>query len=153
MMLPQRQLRCFFFNGQADKCQVVSAVADSHNPEMFYHTIERGQTVYAIATMYGVSPDDIYRLNPESREGIRAGAKLLIPQREGSAPSSAKAAGEFTYHTIQPKETLYSLTVRYEVPATDIIRGYRPLPLPSARRSVSRPRASKRCLSPAPKRW
>ena len=35
--------------------------------DIFYHTIERGQTVYAIATMYGVSVDDIYRLNPESK--------------------------------------------------------------------------------------
>ena len=36
--------------------------------DIFYHTIERGQTVYAIATMYGVSVEDIYRLNPESRD-------------------------------------------------------------------------------------
>ena len=39
--------------------------------DIFYHTIERGQTVYAIATMYGVSVEDIYRLNPESKEGIK----------------------------------------------------------------------------------
>ena len=36
--------------------------------DIFYHTIERGQTVYAIATMYGVSVEDIYRLNPERRD-------------------------------------------------------------------------------------
>ena len=46
--------RVVFTSGQADN--------------IFYHTIERGQTVYAIATMYGVSVDDIYRLNPESRD-------------------------------------------------------------------------------------
>ena len=40
--------------------------------DIFYHTIERGQTVYAIATMYGVSVEDIYRFyvkNPA--EGLR----------------------------------------------------------------------------------
>ena len=26
--------------------------------------------------MYGVTPDDIYRLNPDSKEGIKAGATL-----------------------------------------------------------------------------
>ena len=36
--------------------------------DIFYHTIERGQTVYAIATMYGVSVEDIYRLNPEVKK-------------------------------------------------------------------------------------
>ena len=29
--------------------------------EQFQHTIERGQTFYAITTMYGLSVDDIYR--------------------------------------------------------------------------------------------
>ncbi len=88
--------------------------------QIFYHTIERGQTVYAIATMYGVSVDDIYRLNPESRSGIKAGSTLKIPQRDAA---TAPAAGQeaFTYHTILPKETLYALSVKYQVPATDIM--------------------------------
>ena len=96
--------RVVFTSGQADN--------------IFYHTIERGQTVYAIATMYGVSVDDIYRLNPESRDGIKAGATLKIPQK------GAASAGQegYTFHTIQPRETLYSLSIRYEVPATEIIK-------------------------------
>ncbi|MDH6358780.1 LysM domain-containing protein [Parabacteroides sp. PF5-9] len=89
--------------------------------DIFYHTIEPGQTVYAIATMYGVGVEDIHRLNPESREGIRAGATLKIPQRDVAvAPIDAHDDG-YTYHTIQPKETLYSLSVRYTIPATDIM--------------------------------
>ena len=39
--------------------------------QLFQHTIEQGQTVYSIATMYGVSVDDIYRLNPGSKEQIK----------------------------------------------------------------------------------
>lgn len=107
-------------HGQAGKGRVVMSGAEEGG-NVFYHTIERGQTVYAIATMYGVGVEDIYRLNPESREGIRAGAKLRIPQPDTAVAPTASAAGEYTYHTIQPKETLYSLSVRYTVPATDII--------------------------------
>ena len=88
--------------------------------DIFYHTIERGQTVYAIATMYGVSVEDIYRLNPESKEGIKAGSTLRIPQKDSAIAPSGKA-DNYTYHTIQPKETLYSLSIKYSVPATDII--------------------------------
>ena len=88
--------------------------------EQFQHTIERGQTVYAIATMYGVSVDDIYRLNPGSEEGIKAGATLRIPQRTSSTTSSGKE-DPYTYHTIQSKETLYALSIRYNVPAKDIV--------------------------------
>lgn len=105
--------------GQAGRGRV--AVTSPQGGDLFYHTIERGQTVYAIATMYGVGVEDIYRLNPESREGIRAGAKLKIPQPDAAGAPAASVAGEYTYHTIQPKETLYSLSIRYAVPATDII--------------------------------
>ncbi len=88
--------------------------------DIFVHTIEQGQTVYAIATMYGVSVDDIYMLNPDSKNGIKAGAKLRIPQRDQAA-GSKQSEDNYTYHTIQPKETLYSLTIRYGVPAKAII--------------------------------
>lgn len=91
------------------------------NDNIFYHTIERGQTVYSIATMYGVTVDDIYRLNPESRESIKAGATLKIPQTDVSSGSLENAEDHFMYHTIQPKETLYSLSIRYAVPGADIL--------------------------------
>jgi LysM repeat protein len=81
--------------------------------DRFSHTVERGQTVYSIAAMYGVSVEDIYRLNPESMEGVKAGSVLGIPRT---------TTDEYIYHTIQAKETLFSLTTRYSVPATEIVR-------------------------------
>lgn len=107
---------------QENKRQAVSINAAAPGNPIFYHTIERGQTVYAIATMYGVSVEDIYRLNPESKGGIRAGSTLKIPQRETALAPSEGKGGDYTYHTIQPKETLYSLSIKYTVPATDIIK-------------------------------
>lgn len=89
---------------------------------IFHHTIERGETVYSIATMYGVSESDIYKLNPGSQESIKAGAVLIIPQKEASSKSDIKPDDVYTYHTIQPKETLYSLTVKYNIPATNIVK-------------------------------
>ncbi len=92
------------------------------DPHIFFHTIERGQTVYAIATMYGVSVNDIYRLNPDSREGIRAGAVLRIPQREvAQEPATTGEAANYRYHTIQPRETLYSLSIQYGVSGNHIL--------------------------------
>lgn len=90
--------------------------------DIFYHTIERGQTVYAIATMYGISVDDIYRLNPESKESIKAGFTLKIPQKNaGTTPADSKAGSNYTYHTIQPKETLYSLSLKYTTPPQALV--------------------------------
>ena len=96
-----------------------ASAQQSGREDIFTHTIERGQTVYSIATMYGVTTDDIYQLNPGSKTGIKAGDILRIPQHK---PVSGVAAENlYTYHTIEPKETLYSLTIRYGVPASAIV--------------------------------
>jgi len=99
-------------------------ISNNNDPEsnIFHHTIERGETVYSIATMYGVSENDIYKLNPGSKESIKAGAVLIIPQKEKSSNSDIKPDDVYTYHTIQPKETLYSLTIKYNIPATSIVK-------------------------------
>lgn len=105
-------------HSQKNNRQVV--FSSEERSDIFYHTIERGQTVYAIATMYGVTVDDIYRLNPESKDGIKAGSTLRIPQKDSASTTSGKT-DQYIYHTIQPRETLYSLSIKYSVPATDII--------------------------------
>lgn len=110
---------CISLHSQNNRARIITT--NELNDNIFYHTIERGQTVYSIATMYGVTVDDIYRLNPESRESIKAGATLKIPQRDAGSASLEKTEENFLYHTIQPKETLYSLSIRYAVPGPDII--------------------------------
>ncbi|MDR0893272.1 MAG: LysM peptidoglycan-binding domain-containing protein [Mediterranea sp.] len=83
------------------------------NQSYFLHTIEKGQTLYSIAKMYSVSQDDIIRLNPGSADKILAGQTIKIPKGEKSQQ------GE-TFHTIQPGETLYRLTVTYGLSAKAI---------------------------------
>lgn len=90
--------------------------------DIFYHTVEPGQTVYAIAIMYGVQVDDIYRLNPGSRDSIKTGSRLKIPQKQETAVPSGTSETDYIYHTIEPKETLYSLSLKYRVSAEEIIR-------------------------------
>lgn len=90
--------------------------------DVFYHTVERGQTVYSIATMYGVSVEDIYRLNPESRTVIKTGTALKVPQQDAANVPTLDTKDDYIYHTIQPRETLYGLSVRYEVTGEDILK-------------------------------
>lgn len=90
----------------------LSAVAQE-NQSYFLHTIEKGQSLYSIASMYGVSQADIIKLNPGSDERIFIGRTLRIPR-------SAANAQKETYHTIASGETLYRLTVKYNVSAKAI---------------------------------
>ena len=77
----------------------------------FLHTVTKGQSLYSIASMYNVTVDDIIRLNPASKEQIRAGEALKIPQATSTAGSRQR------FHTIQAGETLYQLTVKYGISA------------------------------------
>lgn len=83
------------------------------NNSYFFHTIENGQSLYSISSMYGISKADIIQLNPGCEEKIYAGKTLKIPQTQNN--------NKETFHTIQAGETLYQLTVRYSVSAKDIM--------------------------------
>lgn len=83
------------------------------NQSYFLHTIEKGQSLYSIASMYGVSQTDIVKLNPGSDEKIYIGNTLRIPREVANAQTE-------TFHTIETGETLYRLTVKYGVSAKAI---------------------------------
>lgn len=94
-------------------CACSLEAAAQENLSYFLHTIEKGQSLYSIASMYGVSQSDIIRLNPGSEEKIYIGRTLRIPR-------SAANLQKETYHTIEAGETLYRLTVRYNISAKAI---------------------------------
>ena len=57
------------------------------NQSYFLHTIEKGQSLYSISSMYGVSQADIIRLNPGCDEKIYAGQTIKIPQKKTAQQS------------------------------------------------------------------
>lgn len=87
------------------------------NTTYFLHTIEKGQSLYSIASMYEVSQEDIIRLNPGSEEKIYVGKALKIPQNKKEKVEAKKEI----FHTIQAGETLYRLSKLYNVPVKDVM--------------------------------
>ena len=80
----------------------------------FLHTVTKGQSLYSISSMYNVSVVDIVKMNPGSDAGIKAGQTLKIPQ--------TSAENQVVFHTIQPGETLYKLSVKHGVSVERICR-------------------------------
>lgn len=83
------------------------------NQSYIMHTIEKGQTLTAIASMYNISIDDIVRLNPGSETTIYEGRQLRIPRRESRQEDS--------FHTIVSGETLYGLSQKYHITVRSIM--------------------------------
>ena len=89
------------------------SIKAQENQSYLLHTIEKGQSLYSIASMYGVSQADIVRLNPGSDDKIYVGKALRIPLKAASRDAE-------TYHTIVAGETLYSLSQVYRVSAKEL---------------------------------
>ncbi len=96
------------------------------------HEVKRGETLYGISKAYGVPVDEIIRLNPSARDGVRSGQILIIPDDESdgtpeyrdgetAAPSAVRATVGTT-HTIAKGESLYRIARENGVTVEDILR-------------------------------
>ncbi|MXO05508.1 LysM peptidoglycan-binding domain-containing protein [Flavobacterium sp. HBTb2-11-1] len=74
------------------------------------HKIQKGETAYFIAQKYKVSIDEIYKLNPESQNGIKDNQVLKIPVHNSENTLSKQQT-----HIVTPKETLFGLSKQYHV--------------------------------------
>lgn len=98
------------------------------------HTVVKGETISIIAQKYKVTPYDIYKLNPDSQNGIQLDSVLLIPPSEVVSSASntvtaqptatlttvANTQTNPTTHLVQPKETLYSLSKQYGITVDEL---------------------------------
>jgi LysM repeat protein len=83
------------------------------------HTVEQGQTLYAISRTYAVSVEDLLRANPGAEAGLGVGQELLVPQdavnkKEARTAPALAADGELV-HTVAKKETLFGISRNYNV--------------------------------------
>ena len=88
------------------------------------HTVAKGETIPSIAQKYKVTPYDIYKLNPDSQNGIQPNTVLLIPTnvvKVVSKPVAPKAKeSNVKTHEVVVKETLYSIANKYNVAVSDL---------------------------------
>lgn len=75
------------------------------------HTVVAGETLYAISRQYGVAVDELIRLNPEAKNGIKIGEEIKLP---GTKTAKEATSGP-TYHKVGAGETLYSISRKYGI--------------------------------------
>ncbi|MGH1388412.1 amino acid ABC transporter substrate-binding protein [Kordia sp.] len=84
------------------------------------HKVSRGETVESIAKQYDISPDDIIKLNPEARRGVRRNSMLIIPSKSIKPATDVNVT--FTNHKVRRKETLYGIAKKYGITTDDILK-------------------------------
>ncbi len=99
------------------------------NKDYIKHTVLAGENVTQIAKKYKITPHDIYKLNPEAKNGINENQVLLISLREYKKESDKKKdlkkdsnsdEANLETYIVQPKDTKYSLAKKFKITVDDL---------------------------------
>ena len=91
------------------------------NPDnMFMYTVKKGDSLYAIAKLYGTSVDEIKKLNYLTSNSLIVGQVLRIPEVY-TKPDDMVVPNYISY-TVKKGDTLYSIAKKYGVSADTIIQ-------------------------------
>lgn len=91
------------------------------------HTVVKGDTPYNIAKKYGLTVDELLKLNPSVKDGKIAIGEVLTVKNDktGSSskvnvPTKPAAGGQMGKIVLQPKQTIYGITKQYRISETDL---------------------------------
>jgi LysM repeat protein/ABC-type branched-subunit amino acid transport system substrate-binding protein len=85
------------------------------------HTVAKGETIASIAQKYKVTPFDIYKVNPDAKNGIQPNAVLLIPKTTQTAPKPATSTTpKAKLHEVVTGDTKYSIAKKYGVTVAEL---------------------------------
>ncbi len=88
------------------------------------HTVEKGDNPYNIAKKYGMSVNDLFKLNPKVKDGkLAIGDQLHItnkPKKSTSEEKPKTTSAALGKIILQPKQTIYGITKQYHVSETDL---------------------------------
>jgi len=97
----------------------------------YMHHVKKGETAYSISKAYGITVEELNKENPPAVYGVNEGQSLMIPVKPAApAPSveqvpvkkQPKDESKFIYHSLQPGETVYSLSKANGVSENEIIQ-------------------------------
>ena len=87
------------------------------------HTVQKKQTLYAIARIYKVKQKAIIAANPGVESGLSEGQTIKIPVqniKKDTLTVKVDTTSKYKTHTIKQGETLYSLSKLYETTVNEI---------------------------------
>ncbi len=99
-----------------------------------FHTVKQGETIYSLTRQYDVTENILFETNPGLQEsGLRVDEVIRIPKAprrspikeslssDEQQPVTSNTNSNYIEHEVQAGETLYSLTRRYNITASEMI--------------------------------
>ena len=94
------------------------------------HTVVKGDNPYNIAKRYGMSVDDLVKLNPNSKDGSVSIGDVLLINKSGSTTTSTpqktvSSSTKIGKIILKPKQTIYGITKQYQI-SEGVLRALNP---------------------------
>ncbi len=109
------------------KVEVKPQTQTPSNEEYYFHKVAKNQTLFSIAKQYGITEKELILYNPELSAGLIVGQVLKIPVRnttdrdqEINRKTGVSDNQSFTKYKVESGETLYSLSARFGVEASEL---------------------------------
>ncbi len=108
---------------------IIEIATDNKSKASTTHIVEAKQTLYGISKMYNIPVDTLIALNPSAKAGIKVGETLIISQNksvqqqpivETKVEEPSTTSANIT-HVVNRKETLFSISKKYNVAIHDLI--------------------------------
>lgn len=77
------------------------------------HRVSQGETVSSITQKYSITEEDLFRLNPEVKNGLKFNTVLIIPKTLETAENPSNGDVTFKTHKVKRKETIYGIASIY----------------------------------------
>ena len=87
------------------------------------HKVKQGETIETIAKSYLITVSDIYALNPDAKKKLDVDTVLIIPSskvKNEPLVEESKEVIDYKTHKTKRKETLYSISKKYNVEIDEI---------------------------------
>ena len=98
-----------------------TAISEFIAPETYpviRHVVKKGDTVYSLAKMYGVTVDKIYLYNPSAKTLLKRGDVITIPQE----PDAINDGASFLYYTVKAGDSLAGIASEYNTSVEQLLR-------------------------------
>lgn len=115
----------FSFVACKSQSQINAPIENFEGKNYYMHTVEKGQTLYAISKLYQCDINEILSANPGSDNGLKEGQTLRIPTSKNATSSKGKTevrnGEEVIIHIVEKRETLFAIARKYNVDVNKII--------------------------------
>ena len=100
-----------------------SSIVTIEGVRYYVHTVKKGETLYSLSKLYGVSEGSLKKNNPQIIDGLQEGQVLKIPavDEKNSSRTQRQKSRLFDTHVVNQGETLYAISKRYEIPVKTLL--------------------------------